>query len=285
VKKFGRHFITVFIILLFLAGILIFSFPYVSNIIHTRTQSRVIESYQDSVNKADENYLDELIEVAREYNKTLRNNPQRFHKTEDELRQYHNMLRIEDEVVEGVIGSLEIEKVGINLPIYRGTDDAILRIGAGHIEGTSLPVGGSGTHTVITGHRGLHTAKLLTDIDHMEVGDLFTLNILNLRLHYITDQIEIVLPDDFSMIAICADNDYATLLTCTPIGVNTHRLLIRGIRIPDSELPGVDFTIEEYQLNIIEYIKLYMLFMSFLLLLILLYILVRKALRRNEQNK
>jgi len=281
-KRIGKHLITALIILLFLAGIIIFSFPYVSDFFHSRAQTRVIETYHDVISNTDESHIDEIIKAAREYNEELRNNPNRLHLTENELAQYHTMLRTDNEIEEGVIGSLEVKEFGINLPIYRGTDDAILQIGAGHIAGTSLPVGGPGTHTVITGHRGLHTAKLMTDIDRMKIGDVFTLNILNLRLHYITDQIVVVLPDDFSYIAICPESDYATLLTCTPIGVNTHRLLIRGVRIPDEYLADINNITEDYQIKVWYFIIIALLFLSFLLLLILLFIIIKKAIKEKR---
>jgi len=281
-KTIAKHLISTLIILLFLAGIIIFSFPYVSDFFHSRAQTRVIETYHDVISNTDESHIDEIIKVAREYNEELRNNPNRFHLTENELAQYHTMLRTDNEIEECVIGSLEIDKIGIKLPIYRGTDDAILQIGAGHIEGTSLPVGGPGTHTVITGHRGLHTAKLMTDIDRMKIGDVFTLNILGLRLHYITDQIEVVLPDDYSKVAICPNSDYATLLTCTPIGVNTHRLLIRGVRVPDEDLTDINNKTEDYQIKVWYFIIIALLFSSFLLLLILLFLIIRKKVKEKR---
>ena len=281
VKRIGRCIITALIILLFLVGAFIFAFPYVSEHIHSKSQTRVIESFNESIKAVDDSYLEELIKAAREYNDVLRKNLQRFYLSEDDLKQYHNMLRVNNETIEGVIGSLDIDRIGINLPIYRGTDDVTLRIGVGHIEGTSLPVGGIGTHTVLTGHRGLHTAKLLTDIDRMEVGDIFVISTLNLRMYYEIDRIVIVAPDDFSDIMICPDNDYATLLTCTPIGVNTHRLLVRGIRIPDVQASEIIFAIEKYQLSIIDYIKICLLFISLLLLIILLFIL-KKRMKSNK---
>ena len=283
-KQIGKHLISTLIILLFLAGIFIFAFPYVSDIFHAKAQTRVIESYHDLISGIDERHLYELVEAAREYNEELRNNPNRFHPTENELAKYYSMLRTDNEIEDGIIGSIEISEVGINLPIYRGTDDADLRVGAGHIMGTSLPVGGIGTHTVITGHRGLHTAKLMTNIDRMEIGDVFTLSILNLRLHYITDQIVVVLPDDLSQIAICPDSDYATLLTCTPIGINTHRLLIRGMRVTDECLTDTNNMTEEYQLSMWDYIIISILILSFLLLIILLLIIIKKAIKKKRKQ-
>ena len=284
-KSLGKHLISVLIILLFIAGIIIFSFPYMSDYFHTRSQTRVIDDFNSSLNLINEDHIKELIQAARDYNEALRSNPNRFYPTQEESTHYHTMLQIDvPEAGNNIIGTLEIKELDMILPIYLGTDEEMLRIGIGHIEGTSLPVGGAGTHAVITGHRGLHSSKLMTDVDRMKIGDVFTLNILNLRLNYITDQIEVVLPDDFTKLTIYPDKDYVTLLTCTPIGVNSHRLLIRGVRIPDYEISEHKINTEEYQISIIESIKLYVLFLSLLLLLVLIYILVRKALKREKQN-
>ena len=227
-KKIRRLIVTILLIVMFLAGLSVFSFPYVSDFIHRRAQTIVIDEYRKAVRNTDESHINELVEAARRYNEELRKNGARFYLTEKELDEYRNMLQIG---VSTVIGTIAIPVADIHLPIYSGTDDAVLAIGAGHIEGTSFPVGGAGTHSVITGHRGLHTASLFTEIDRMDIGDTFLLNILNLNLLYEVDQIEIVLPDDFSLLDIYEDKDYVTLLTCTPIAVNTHRLLIRGVRV------------------------------------------------------
>ena len=287
-KRLRKNIITIIIILLFLAGAFIFSFPYVSDYFHTRAQSRVIETFQDALNSVDDQHLEELIKKAKEYNEALRSNPNRFRKSKEELAQYHTMLQLDKTNIENkIIGTLEIKELDMTLPIYLGTDDETLRIGIGHIEGSSLPVGGPGSHTVITGHRGLHTAKLMTDIDRIKIGDVFTLNILNLRLHYKTDQISIVLPDDFSNLTIYPDKDYATLLTCTPIGVNTHRLLIRGTRIPDENISQKNIAKEEYQITIWDYIILSLIFLSLLMLLIAILMIIRKIInesRKEQQN-
>jgi sortase A len=269
--------------LLFIAGASILAFPFLSDYFHAKAQTRVIEGHNEALASIDKPHLDRLIEAAREYNEELRANPNRFHKTDNELARYHDMLQI-GESGSDIIGTLEIERLGISLPIYLGTDDDVLRIGLGHIEGTSLPVGGPGTHTAITGHRGLPTASLLTDIDRMEIGDIFTLNILNLQMHYMADQIEVVLPDDFSKLSIYPDKDYATLLTCTPIGVNTHRLLVRGIRLAGEAVPEIEAVATEIRTSVSPVLRTIALFLWLPLLILLLLLLAKNKTKASSRE-
>jgi sortase A len=140
------------------------------------------------------------------------------------------------------MGTLEIPAIAVNIPIYHGTEENVLQVGAGHLEGSSLPVGGLGTHAVLTGHRGLPSSTLLTDLDRLEIGDVFYIQILGETLAYMIDQMRVVLPEDYSEMNIVADQDFCTLLTCTPYGINSHRLLARGSRTEYSE-EGVRTTI------------------------------------------
>lgn len=145
------------------------------------------------------------------------------------------------------MGYIEIPKIRVSIPVYHGTDDAVLSAGVGHIEGTSLPVGGTGTHCALSGHRGLPSSKLFTDLDQLEIGDTFKITVLNETLTYKVDQIKIVLPDDTSDLGIDPDQDYVTLLTCTPYTINTHRLLVRGVRTEDENTSTV--TAEAVQID------------------------------------
>ena len=174
-----------------------------------------------------------MWEAAQAYNKKLlAKSGDRFVLTDEEKEAYNKVL---DVTGTGIMGYVNIPRIAVSLPIYHGTDPAVLEIAVGHIEGSSLPVGGKGTHCVISGHRGLPSAKLFTDIDRLKEGDTFQLQVLNRTLTYEVDQIRVVLPDQLEDLAIDPDKDYCTLVTCTPYGVNTHRLLVRGHRIREEQ--------------------------------------------------
>jgi len=173
-----------------------------------------------------------MISHAKQYNQTLleRNNP--FTLNEDQQQRYQALLNLSGN---GMMGYLEVPCIDVSLPIYHGVEEDVLQQAIGHIDWTSLPVGGESTHCVISGHRGLPTADLLTHIDRMRLGDHFYLNVLGQTLEYQVDQIEVVLPEDTSLLTIEEGEDYVTLLTCTPYGINSHRLLVRGTRIMDGK--------------------------------------------------
>jgi len=223
-----QHLLTIVLALVFLIGLALLLYPTVSDYFISRSQSRVVSSYHDEVMLMDESEIIAMFEAAYAYNDRLRLKQDRFSLTDEEYSEYNNLLNVGGR---GVIGALEVELVGINLPIYHGTSESVLQVALGHLEGTSLPVGGPSTHTVITGHRGLPSATLLSNIDRLEIGDVFEVRVLNQTLTYQVDQIQIVEPHDFSFLGIYQGRDYATLLTCTPIGINSHRLLVRGHRI------------------------------------------------------
>ncbi len=175
--------------------------------------------------------LEMMWREALAYNEWLRTEAlDRFHPSEEDLARYSAVL---DVTGTGIMAYLEIPKISVKLPVYHGVDEAVLQIAAGHMPGSSLPVGGPGTHAVISGHRGLPSAKLLTALDEMEEGDIFYIHVLNRTLTYRVDQCAVVLPDDTDDLGISAEGDYCTLVTCTPYGVNTHRLLVRGCRVPE----------------------------------------------------
>lgn len=172
-------------------------------------------------------------------------NPSAFYNP-DEIKGYEKILDISGT---GIMGYITIKKLGVELPIYHGTDEGILQIAAGHLKGTSFPVGGDSTHSVISAHRGLPSTKLFTDLDKMEVGDTFTITILNREITYEVDDISIVLPDETDSLQIEDKKDYCTLMTCTPYGINTHRLLVRGHCIGTGEPQHIHVTAEAFQID------------------------------------
>ena len=218
---------TILIILLFLAGLGIVLYPYVSEYVNAKHASRVVVNYDDTVKKITPEDFSQYFEVAEEYNERLRQNPNPF--SEDNRTEgYETALNVDGS---GMMGYLEIPKISVKLPFYHGTSGAVLNEAVGHLEGSSLPVGGEGTHVVLSAHRGLPSAKLFTDLDKLEKGDIFLLHIYDKVLTYEIDQISIVEPEDYGLLEIEDGKDLCTLLTCTPYGINTQRLLVRGHRI------------------------------------------------------
>jgi len=200
----------------------------VANWWNNNMATHVVAGYTEAVQNLDTSQYDELIGSARAYNADLASNPGRFNPTDEEHASYEKQLSIADS---SVMGSISVPSVDISLPIYHGTSEDVLAAGAGHLEGSSLPVGGIGTHTVITGHRGLPSAKLFTDLDRVVEDDYVILKVLNETLTYQVDTIRIVEPKEIEGLAIDPDKDLLTLVTCTPYGINTHRILITGHRV------------------------------------------------------
>ena len=226
--KKKSSFVTAILIAAFFIGALLLLYPTISDFWNSFHQSRAIASYAEQVADLDENAYDRLWEDARIYNKTLGDRMNRFVMGEEQKKAYAALLNITDN---GVMGYIEIPKVRCNLPIYHGTDEAVLQVAIGHVPGSSLPVGGESTHCVLSGHRGLPSAKLFTNLDELETGDVFMLRVLDETLTYEVDQIRTVLPNELGDLAIVEGEDYCTLVTCTPYGINSHRLLVRGHRV------------------------------------------------------
>lgn len=226
--KKKSSFVTAILIAAFFIGALLLLYPTISDFWNSFHQSRAIASYAEQVADLDENAYDRLWEDARIYNKTLGDRMNRFVMAEEQKKAYAALLNIADN---GVMGYIEIPKVRCNLPIYHGTDEAVLQVAIGHVPGSSLPVGGESTHCVLSGHRGLPSAKLFTNLDELETGDVFMLRVLDETLIYEVDQIRTVLPNELGDLAIVEGEDYCTLVTCTPYGINSHRLLVRGHRV------------------------------------------------------
>lgn len=202
-------------------------YPAIADFVNSSSQSKVVSHYLDDVETMDDEQRDEILSAAHEFNRNLLIGADRFNFSDEDIAIYKRQL----DTGHGVMGILKIDKINVNLPIYHGTDEGVLQIGAGHLQGTSLPVGGIGTHSFITGHRGLPSSKLLSDLDKMAVGDLFTIYIMGEALTYKVDNIQTVTPDHVKAFDIYSDKDYCTLVTCTPYGINTHRLLVRGYRV------------------------------------------------------
>lgn len=228
-KKARKNWIfTLLLLLIFLAGLSLLLYPTISDYWNSFHQSRAIASYVDTVAELDDDAYQEIWEQAQAYNAALPRDDTRFVPSEEEIAYYDTLLNVSGN---GIMGYLEIPSIEVTLPVYHGTDEEVLQVAVGHIEGSSLPVGGPDTHSVVSGHRGLPSATLLTDLDQLEIGDVFMLHVLDETLTYEVDQIHIVEPDDVSYLAIEEGEDLCTLVTCTPYGINTHRLLVRGHRI------------------------------------------------------
>ena len=216
---------------MFIVGLSVLLYPAISEYINSKHASRVISEYNEKLSDSSESELNELFAEAENYNKRIRDNPSAFFEP-SLIDGYEDVLDITGT---GIMGYIDIDKINVELPIYHGIRKEVLQIGAGHLTGTSLPVGGESTHCVLSGHRGLPSARLFTDLDELEIGDTFTINVLDRRFTYEVDQIKTVLPEEYDDLRIVDGKDYCTLLTCTPYGINTHRLLVRGVRIENDE--------------------------------------------------
>ena len=277
-KQKKRTISTIILLLVFLAGLSLLLYPNISDWWNSMHQSRAISGYAEQVADLDEERYDQLLAEARAYNETLVGKTDRFTLSDEELEEYEQLLTVDHTEV---IGYIQIDKIDCRLPIYHGTSDAVLQVGVGHLQGSSLPVGGESTHTVISGHRGLPSARLFTDLDQLEEGDTFVITVLDETLTYEVDQIRIVEPTDFSELAIVEGEDYCTLMTCTPYGINTHRLLVRGHRV-DNVSP-VRVTADAMQ---IEPVTVAPLVAVPLLVLLLIGLLVRtRKNRRSRRNE
>ena len=277
-RKFKKNTVSTFIlILVFLVGLSLLLYPTVSDYWNSLHQSRAISGYAGQVANLDNDTYEKLWAEAQAYNQTLLNKSDRFSLTEEELKTYENLLSVPGT---SVIGYIEITKINCYLPIYHGTDEAVLQTGVGHLEGSGLPVGGESTHCVISGHRGLPSARLFTDLDQLEAGDTFVLCVLDETLTYEVDQIRIVEPQEISELDIAEGEDYCTLVTCTPYGINTHRLLVRGHRVENAAASGLRVPADAVQ---IEPVVVAPLVAVPILLLLAAGLLVRT--RRKTQNR
>ena len=241
-----KHKTVIFLTLGFLVGICILLYPAFSSYWNSKTQSRAITNYESVLeNLKPEDYA-AIFENAHAYNKAL-------YETDFPLTDYPDVPGYSDTLCitgNDMIGYLKIDRIGVELPIYHGTSDSVLSRGVGHLQGSSLPVGGENTHSVMSAHRGLPSAKLFTDLDRMEIGDTFQIVVLDQVLTYQVDQIKVITPREISDLQIVEGMDYCTLFTCTPYGINTHRLLVRGVRIETiKEKPAIYVSNEAFRIE------------------------------------
>ncbi|WP_438272858.1 class C sortase [Streptococcus huangxiaojuni] len=220
-----KHITAISLTGVFLVGLGLLAYPTVSDYWNSFHQSEAIMDYAKSVSDMDSEAYDEILASAKAYNAQ---NKMNWNFSKEDREQYEKELNFNKN---GIMGYINIPKIDIKLSIFHGTDESVLQTSIGHLEGTSLPIGGTGTHSVLSGHRGLPSARLFSDLDKLREGDVFTLHILDETLTYEVDQIRVVEPTDLSQLQIDPDKDYCTLVTCTPYGINTHRLLVRGHRI------------------------------------------------------
>ena len=274
-------------ILVILLGAGAAAYPLIASINNEHTQSLVQTEYEEKLQQLDTSEIDAALAAAREYNKTISTvQIEDVDKIKESLPPYEDLLNLANN---GIMGYIEIPAINIDLPIYHGTTGAAMEKGAGHMEGTSLPVGGVGTHAVISAHSGMASAKLFTDLDKLEIGDIFIITVCNQKLAYEVDNIAVVEPTDIDLIRIDTQQDYVTLLTCTPYGVNTHRLLVRGHRVEMAEeaiaeveekaKPEGSTWIEKYEQGILIGIAI---FLGLLLIALLVYFIKR---RKDKKEK
>ncbi len=220
------------LILIFAAGLSLLLYPSIANYVNELHGSKAISDYSASVSNLNQEQYEKMIQDAHDYNLSLYQRTNAYLLDDEQKLAYQELLNLGGN---GIMGYTEIPSIAVSLPVYHGTDDAVLQTAVGHLEWTSLPVGGVNTHCVLSGHRGLPSAKLFTNLDKLVEGDIFLLRILNEVLTYEVDQILTVLPEDSSALQIEEGMDYCTLVTCTPYGINSHRLLVRGHRIENTE--------------------------------------------------
>ena len=279
-KKKNNNWTTVFLVLLLLAGVSLLLYPSLSNYWNSMHQTRAIASYAETVSQLDTAQYDEMWKAAQDYNRSLAQRETAFALTDEQKAAYESLLDVSGL---GVMGYIEIPEIDCSLPIYHGTEESVLQVAVGHLEWSSLPVGGEGTHCVLSGHRGLPSAKLFTNLDKLAVGDTFLLRVLDEVLTYEVDQILIVEPEQVDALGIVPGEDYCTLVTCTPYGINTHRLLVRGHRVENTpEAARMHVTADATQFDPLLVAPVLAIPVLLLLLMILL---VPKRRRKSREDK
>ena len=260
-------------------------YPTISNYLYEKNGAKVISNYDENAVHLSESEKQAMLEAARQYNQELLGNIELldpFSPVKKEVDERYQSLLSTNEA--GMMGYIRIPQIDVELPIYHGTEEKVLQSGVGHFEGTSLPVGGESTHTVLTGHRGLPSKLLFTDLDELEEGDIFYIKILGETLAYQIDQILTVKPENTKALTIAPGKDYATLVTCTPYAVNTHRLLVRGTRIPYEE--AIRQVPDEKNIPKLPFqVKILLLAIGILLLVFVIYKVSRKTGKRKEMRR
>ena len=267
---------TIIMVLFFFVGLLILLYPSISDFYNQKRQSKVIVDYESLLEKYSKKDYTGLFEAADKYNQQLASYkvPYLSYK---KIENYNEILDVNGT---GMMGYISIDKIKVELPIYHGTSEQVLSVAVGHLEGSSFPIGGTGTHSVLSAHRGLPSSKLFTDLNKLEIGDTFTITILDRLITYEVDQIEIVEPSDLKKLEIDPEKDYVTLMTCTPYGINTHRLLVRGTRIENAK-KKIYITTEAIKISNLIVTPLVALPIIFLLLLIIIF----KPMEKNQLNE
>ena len=269
---------TLLLVLVFLVGLAVMLYPTISDAINRRHQSYAVASYTESVDSMSDADYTAYFDAADAFNQQIAADPDALYHPE-QFPRYADTLDITGT---GIMGYITIPRIHVELPIYHGTGDAVLQSAAGHLEGTSLPVGGESTHAVISAHRGLPSAQLFTHLDQLEVGDTFTITVLDRVLTYEVDKITIVLPTEVDDLKVVDGRDYVTLMTCTPYGINTHRLLVRGRRIATPEnLKHIRVTSDARQIEPIVIAPV----LAVPMLLVLLAVLLRGSKRGGKKRK
>lgn len=275
-KKRDKTTISLFVVLF--AGLSLLLYPTVSDYWNSLHASRAITDYESQVIEIDDEKYRDIWQSAIDYNKSLLDRRNSYILSDKQKQQYEKQLNISGN---GIMGYIEIPVIKTTIPVYHGTEDSVLQIAVGHLEWTSLPVGGESTHCVLSGHRGLPSAKLFTDLDKVTVGDTFILRVLDEALTYEVDQILIVEPDDIDALYTEEGKDLCTLVTCTPYGINTHRLLVRGHRIEGTTTLNVRVSADAVQISPMTIAPL---IAVPLLLLILLAFLITDSRRRKKKK-
>lgn len=237
---------TILIFIVLLSGLSLLLFPTLSDFLNNVSRAKDINTYAQSVSEIDAEAYKKMWDDAEAYNMKLAKLPAHWKLTDEEMEEYDSLL---DVAGRGIMSTVEIPKLGCSLPVYHGTGTDVLQIAIGHLEGSSLPVGGKSTHCVISGHRGLPSAKLFTSLDKLAVGDVFSLRTLDETLSYEVDEISIVLPEETEKLQIVPGEDLCTLMTCTPYGINTHRLLVRGHRVDSDQGKELRITADALQID------------------------------------
>ena len=273
-----KHLSTILLVLMLATGVSLLLYPTFSNWWNSLHQSRAVASYTEMVAHIDDSEYERILEDAKKYNENISENGIKWELTEQEKEEYRGILDVSDT---GIMAYIEIPRINVVLPVFHGTEDDVLQTAVGHLEGTSLPVGGEGSHCVLSGHRGLPSARLFTDLDKLTNGDTFMLNVLDEVLTYEVDQIRIVLPSDLSDLTIKEDRDFCTLVTCTPYGINTHRLLVRGRRIETRS--GLNIRVTADAMLVDRVIVAIAFGVPMLLIIILVWLVVSTLQRRNNR--
>lgn len=271
---------TLILLIVFFVGLIVMLYPAISQYWNSKVQSRVVFDYQKMMEALSEEDFTEQMTAACDYNTRLSS----FGYPMQEYKKLTNYRECLNAAGNGVMGYITIDKIGVDLPIYHGTSSTVLNKACGHLEGTSLPVGGDSTHCVLSAHRGLPSAKLFTDLDKMQVGDVFTITTLGKILTYQVDQVKVVKPNQVSDLQIEDGKDYVTLLTCTPYGVNSHRLLVRGHRIETTSAKVIYVNSEAYLIDKLIVTPIVALPILFLLIVYVIFMPVKKKKRDSMED-